>query len=218
MIAFPVEQGSPEWLQARCGCATASEFAAVLAKGQGKTRAAYLRRVVAEMLTGKPTETYRNAHMDRGKEQESEARGAYEAHTGEFVSQVGFLRLADAPIGCSPDGMISTDGGAEIKCVIPTVQLDTVLAGKYPSEHKAQIMGNLWLTGRRYWDFCSYCPDMPTDALRLYVFRVERDEEYIAMLEREVRAFVREAEQMRDMLLGRGLEGALEASLQSVAA
>lgn len=216
MIEFV--QGSEEWRLARCGCATASEFAAVLAKGQGKTRASYLRRVVAEMLTGKPVETFRNADTDRGQEQEPAARFEYEALTGEFVRQVGFIRHPDLPIGCSPDGLIGDEGGAEIKSVIPTVQVATVLAGGYPSEHKAQVQGNLWLTKRKWWDFCSYCPDMPTDALRLYVFRVERDEEYIAMLEREVRAFVREAEQMRDMLLGRGLEGALEASLQSVAA
>jgi hypothetical protein len=38
-----VIQGSPEWLQARCGNATASEFASILAKGEGKMRAAYLR-------------------------------------------------------------------------------------------------------------------------------------------------------------------------------
>jgi hypothetical protein len=61
------------------------------------------------------------------------------------------------------------DGGIEAKCVIPTVQLDTILGGDYPSEHKAQIQGNLWITGRKWWDFVSYSPDMP-EHLRLYVF------------------------------------------------
>lgn len=211
-------QGSPEWFAARCGCATASKFSAVLAKGQGKTRAAYLRSVVAEMLTGKPTETYHNAHMERGNEQEPAARTEYEALTGDFVERVGFIRHPDLPIGCSPDGLIGADGGAEIKSVIPTVQLDTLLSGGYPSEHRPQVQGSLWLTQRAWWDFCSYSPDMPEN-LRLYVFRVKRDEEYIAMLEREVTAFVREAEQMRDMLLGRpALEDALRASLAAVAA
>jgi hypothetical protein len=212
-----VIQGSPEWLAARCGCATASEFSSVLAKGQGKTRAAYLRRVVAEMLTGKPSETYRNAHMDRGQEQEPFARMAYEAATGALIEEVGFIRHDTEPIGCSPDGLIDSDGGAEIKSVIPTVQIDTILAGSYPTEHKAQIQGNLWITKRTWWDFVSYCPDMPTDNLRLYVFRVERDEDYIKRLEAEVTAFVREAMQLRDTLLGRGLEDALVASLARAA-
>jgi hypothetical protein len=59
--------------------------------------------------------------------------------------------------------------------VIPTVQLDTILSGGYPPEHKAQVQGSLWITGRKWWDFCSYSPDMP-GKLRLYIFRVERDE------------------------------------------
>lgn len=210
-------QGSEEWALARCGCATASEFSSVLAKGQGKTRAAYLRRVVAEMLTGKPCETYKNAHMDRGNEQEPYARMEYEAATGELVEEVGFIRHPELPIGCSPDGLIGKKGGAEIKSVIPTVQLDTLLSGGYPPEHRAQVQGSLWLTEREWWDFCSYSPDMPEN-LRLYVFRVQRDEEYIKKLEAEVTGFVREAIQMRDMLLGRSpLEAALRASLAEAA-
>lgn len=207
-------QGSAEWLQARCGHVTSSEFAAVLAKGQGKTRAAYLRRVVCEQLTGKPMETYRNAHMDRGTEQEPYARMEYEAATGNLVEEVGFVKHASLMVGCSPDGLIDAAGGAEIKSVIPTVQLDTILSGNYPSEHRAQVQGSLWITGRAWWDFCSYSADMP-ESLRLYIFRVVRDEDYIAKLETEVTQFVREAEQMRDLLLGRGLENQLRASLEA---
>jgi hypothetical protein len=52
-------QGTEEWLLERCGHATASEFASVLASGtERKMRTGYLRRLVAERLTGKPTETY----------------------------------------------------------------------------------------------------------------------------------------------------------------
>lgn len=211
-------QGSPEWFAARCGCATASEFISIMAKGEGKTRSAYLRRVVAEMLTEQPCETFSNAHTERGNAQEPDARAEVEARFGIFIEQVGFIRHPELPIGCSPDGLVGTDGGVEIKSVIPTVQLETILAGGYPSKHKAQVQGNLWLTGRAWWDFCSYCPLMPTDELRLYVFRVERDEDYIAKLEKEVIAFVREAQQLRDLLLGNGLESALQASLAKVAA
>lgn len=210
-------QGTDAWKQDRCGNATASEFCSILAKGQGKTRAAYLRRLVAERLTGKPSESsYRNAHMDRGNEQEPEARAAYEAETGNLVLQAGFLKHRELAAGCSPDGLIEIDGGAEIKCVIPTVQLDTILSGSYPSEHKAQVQGNLWITGRAWWDFCSYSPDFKDERLRLYIFRVERDEEYIAKLEKEVRGFLLEVDYMVDCLLGRdSLEAKLRASLEA---
>ena len=199
-------QGSPEWLQERCGHATASEFSSVLAKGQGKTRAAYLRRVVCERLTGKPMETYATGswakNLERGKEQEPYARMAYESVTGSLVEEVGFLKHATIMAGCSPDGLIGDDGGAEIKSVIPTVQLETIEAGGYPSEHKAQIQGSLWLTGRKWWDFCSYSHDMP-EHLKAYIFRVTPDAAYIVALEAEVRVFLSEVDAMVKRLLER---------------
>jgi uncharacterized protein (UPF0335 family) len=65
------------------------------------------------------------------------------------------------------------------------------------------VQGSLWITGRRYWDFVSYCPDMLDERLRLYIFRVERDEAYIATLEAEVRRFLAEVDRTVDVLLGR---------------
>lgn len=191
IIDFP--QGSVEWFAARCGRATASEFSSVLAKGQGKTRLTYLRKVVAESLTGKPMESFKNKDTDRGNELEEFGRAAYEIKTGNSVDQVGFIQHATLMAGCSPDGLVGEDGGVEIKCVIPTVQLETVLAGGYPSEHRAQIQGGLWLTGRKWWDFCSHSEDLPEN-LRTYIFRVEPDPKYITTLEAEVTVFLREVD------------------------
>lgn len=209
-------QGTEAWALDRCGRATASEFSCVLAKGEGKTRAAYLRRVVTERLTGKPNESYSNGHMLRGQIQEPLARLAYEAAFGEPVIETGFIKHPDLMAGCSPDGLIDPDGGGEFKCVIPTVQLDTWMRGDYPPEHRAQIMGNLWITGRKWWEFCSYSPDMP-EHLRLYRFRVERDEAYIAVLEREVIKFLQEVDAMveRLMRMSMTLEQQLQASLET---
>lgn len=211
---------TPEHAQDRCGHVTASEFAAVLAKGEGKTRAAYLRRVVAEILTGKPSETYKNAHMDRGTEQEPHARLAYEARTGNPVREVGFIKHPTLRlVGCSPDGLVDSDGGGEYKSVIPTVQVETILAGKYPSAHRAQVQGCMWVTERAWWDFCSFCPDFKDEKLRLYIFRVERDEAYIANLAAEVEKFVGEVEHLCDVLQGKdSLEQRLRASVEKVAA
>jgi hypothetical protein len=194
-------QGSPEWYQARAGRATASCFAQLMAKGEGKTRAKYLRQVLAERLTGKPVETYHNGHMDRGQEQEPFARMAYEDHTGAIVREVGFIPHPELMAGCSPDGLINSEGGAEIKSVIPTVHVETMMRGKYPPEHRAQIQGSLWLTKRQWWDFCSYCPDMP-ERLQLYVFRVERDEKYIETLAAEVCHFLQDVDEAYAALMG----------------
>lgn len=199
-IHTDIEQGSPEWLALRLRKATASEFASVLAKGQGKTRTAYMRRVIAETLTGKPVETYRNAHMDRGTEQEPLARFAYEAATDHELQRVAFIEHDSVRAGCSPDSLIvGKRRGLEVKCVIPTMQVETILAGEYPSEHKAQIQGSLWITGYETWDFCSYSPDMPPH-LRTYIFTVERDEDYIRRLAAEVIVFLREVDEIIERL------------------
>lgn len=189
---FP--QGSPEWFQIRCGKATASEFAAILAKGEGKMRAKALRRIVAERLTGKPTESYSNGHMERGQEQEPCARMAYQLVTDKIVQQVSFIDHDKLLAGCSPDGLIVGERrGAEIKCVIPTVQVETILRGGYPPEHRAQIQGSMWITGYVAWDFCSYSPDMP-ERHRIYICPVERDEAYIKNLEAEVLRFLKDVD------------------------
>jgi hypothetical protein len=193
-----IEQGTEEWFEARRGCATASMFSAVMAKGEGKTRKAYMLKLAAERLTGKVAESFSNAHTERGTEQEPFARLAYEAHIGEIVETVGFIKHPELMAGSSPDGLVDV-GGCEIKSVIPTVQIETVMRGGFPSGHKPQIMGNLWITGRPWWDFVSYSPDMPEN-LRLYVFRVERDEAYIAEIESEVRRFLDELDKMVDSL------------------
>ena len=187
------DQGSESWLLERVGFCTASNASAVLAKGQGKTRTAYLRRLVCERLTGKPTETYSNSHTERGLAQEPFARLAYEGATGNFITEVGFIPHKSLMAGASSDGLIDLDGEVEIKSTIPTVHLDTVLSGGYPPEHRAQIMFQLWILGRSWCDFVSFCPDMP-DNLKLYIFRVVRDEPFIATLAAEVKQFLSEVD------------------------
>lgn len=196
-------QGSDGWLLARCGRATASEFSSVQAKGEGKTRSKYLRRVVAERLTGKPLEGgFSNAHTDRGHQQEPFGKLAYEARTGNIIEEAGFIQHPTLMAGCSPDGLVDADGGVEGKSVIATVQLETILGGSYPPEHKAQIQGSLWITGRTWWDFISYCPDLPPH-LQLYVFRVKRDDAYIKTLATEVIKFLAEVDELYESLMKR---------------
>ena len=189
----------------RCGLPTASEYSSILAKGQGITRKKYLRRIVAEILTGKPSadSSYGGwqQNLERGHEQEQFARASYEEVTGNIVEEVGFIRHPTIRTGCSPDGLVGSDGGCEIKSVIPTVQIETILSGKYPSEHVAQIQGNMLNTGRAWWDFCSFSPDMP-EHLRTYIFRVVRDEAYILNLAAEVTVFLGEIDALVAKLNG----------------
>jgi hypothetical protein len=150
------EQGTPEWLAARVGIPTASEFSTVMAKGKdgGKslTRKTYMLKLAGEILTGEPMESYSNQHMERGKEQEAEAREAYELMKDADCQQVGFIVNGDK--GCSPDSLIGEDGALEIKTALPHIQVERLLKGDLPAEHRAQVQGVMWVAERQWLDFC----------------------------------------------------------------
>lgn len=179
MQVFDCQQGTDEWKAARLGLPTASEFAKLLGiKKEAKdklTRQAYMRRLAGEILTGEIAETYSNGHMDRGKEMEQEARDLYAFITGNDPQQVGFVRNGNA--GCSPDALIGTNGGLELKSRLPHIQIELLESGTMPGEHRAQVQGCIWLCEREWWDFGSYCPKLP-----LFMTRIPRDDGYIATL------------------------------------
>lgn len=199
-------QGSTEWLAERAGHATASRFKDILATiktGEAATRRNYRVQLVTERLTGIPCQSFTNAAMEYGTATEPLAREAYEAETGELVEQVGFLKHpALTWTGASPDGLIGDEGGIEIKCPFQsTVHVET-LQGGMPTEHRPQIQGVLWVSGRKWIDFISFDPRMP-EKLRLHVERVNRDDKYIADLEKSVTSFLMEVAQQTESLLKR---------------
>lgn len=182
---FDCDQNSPEWMEARRGIPTASRFSDVLAKGQGITRRKYLYTLAGEVLTGECAEHYTNAHMDRGHEMEADARDLYAFDREATPVLVGFMLRGRA--GCSPDSLIGDCGMVEIKTKLPHLQLEVLERNDLPPEHKAQVQGQLWVSGRDWCDFVSYWPRLP-----LFVKRVERDEKYIASLAQAVADFVGE--------------------------
>jgi hypothetical protein len=186
MQIIDCEQGSQEWFAARLGIPTASEFKTLLsgrkeAKDK-KTRATYMMKLAGEIITGEPMESYSNVHMERGKVQEDEARDLYAFMMDVDPVRVGFIRNGNA--GASPDSLIGDTRGLEIKTALPHIQIERLKAGSLPPEHKAQVQGNLWISGRQIWDFVSYCPKLP-----LLTVSVERDEKYIAEIAAAVDEF-----------------------------
>lgn len=192
----PGAQRTPDWLRDRIGHCTASMFHAVLdytkAGKEGAKRRNYRVRLIVERLLNEATDNYVTWQMQWGVDNEDQARMAYEARTGAFVEQVGFLRHASLGwCGASPDGLIDEDGCIEAKCPAePGVHVQTILNGM-PEEHMAQCQGVMWVANRKYCDFISYDPRMPEN-LRIYVQRIERDDEYIVNLDIEVRRFLAE--------------------------
>jgi putative phage-type endonuclease len=181
----------------RAGKVTASRVADVLSKvksGESAGRKNLKMDLVAERLTGKPTDSFTNSAMQWGTEQEPFARIAYEAYKGIFVEQIPFV---DHPtiewFGCSPDGLVGEDGLLEIKAPNTTTHIEYLQEGKPPSRYVPQMMAQMACTGRKWCDFCSYDPRLPLD-LQLFVVRLERDDKYIADMESEIIKFLQEVE------------------------
>lgn len=183
MRMIDCEQGSEEWFAARLGVPSSSMFAKIVTtKGVWSTQAdSYINQLVAEKLTGERTEIYQNEHMIRGVELEPEARANYELITGHDAEEVGFCLHDDIAAGCSPDALVLDKGGLEIKCPAPATHVSYLRDGTLPSKYYQQVMGCLWITGREWWDFMSYHPSM-----KPLIVRVERDEEYIESLAKNV--------------------------------
>lgn len=189
------EQRSPEWFQARLGKATASKIADIIAKtksGPSASRTTYAGQLIAERLSGRPAESFSNAAMAWGTEQECFARDAYKMDRLCDVVEVGFVdHPTIAMSGASPDGLVGDDGLVEIKCPNSATHIDTLLKKQIPAKYVTQMMWQMACTGRQWCDFASFDPRLP-EHMQLIVIRLERDDAMIAEIEAEVSAFLAE--------------------------
>jgi hypothetical protein len=192
-IIHELEQGSPEWLDARLGIVTMSRLSALLVNGKsasgfGKDAYSYMNQLIGERITGELDDSFQgNRHTERGHELEPLARQLYADTTGNEAEEVGIILNHGA--GYSPDGLVSNDGLIEIKTKQPKHQIEVLLAGEIPKDHIAQCQGGLWVSEREWIDFVSYWPGMP-----LFVKRAYRDETMIRTIAERVDAFYEEME------------------------
>jgi putative phage-type endonuclease len=192
-----LEQRTAEWHQARLGRLTASRVAEMMAKtksGWGASRANYAWELAIERLTGEPTPSYCSPAMQWGIEQEDAARAAYQIDALCTVEQIGFIEHPKLFAGASPDGLIDADGMLEIKCPGSASHGDTLLNGTIPDKYMKQMQFQLACSGRAWCDFASYDPRFP-EPMRLWVKRVERDDDEIARLEALVIDFLGEVDE-----------------------
>ncbi len=197
-------QGSPSWLQERNARVTASRVADALGflkrgdKQGAETagRASYKTEIVSEILTGFAADHYVSPYMVRGTEQEPFARAAYGVRFDVDVEQVGFvIHPTIDRAGCSPDGLLGSDGGVEFKNPKTERHLQYMLARVLPPEYEPQVMWNMACTERAWWDFVSFDSRMPLRH-QLFRVRVERNDKRIAEMEAGVVQFLAEVDEV----------------------
>ncbi len=201
MRFIQVQQGTPEWLQARAGVITASNFAAAISvlkvksgdKKPGDPTGAsdkYAGDVAIERISGKPYGEPPNAWtLKRGHELEAMARPAYEMRTGHIAEEAGIVLTDDGEFGYSTDGLVNPtvqgsqivycEGLIEIKCPVDSVKIRAMLETGDVSEYMPQMQGGMWITGAKWCDFIQYVPDLEAVGNDLFIKRVWRDEKFI---------------------------------------
>ena len=213
MRIIDCEQGSREWVEARLGIPTASEFSRIVtATGKlSAQRDKYRAKLLAEWVTGEPyDEVPDNSYMERGKALEPQARAFYAFHADADVREVGFVgrrvSMADIQdpeaihVGCSPDGLVGDEGGLELKVPLEHTHINYLALDGMPTAYIPQVQGCLWVTGRAWWDFLSYAPGLPP-----VLIRVEPDAKYQAALDDHMPTFHAELMAGRERLREKGV-------------
>lgn len=189
------KQGSPEWLQARCGKITASMFGAIckrLKSGEFSSEChKYAFRLACERISGQllDDDQFETYAMRRGRELEPIARYVHEQRIGEKVEQLGFIATDDDLFGASLDGIIGDDGASEYKCFMSPSSLMPILLNDDISDIEHQAQGGMWISGRKWIDVCLYCPSLCDVDLDFSSFRVHRDDNFIEKMESELITF-----------------------------
>lgn len=192
------EQGSEEWLKARLGVPSASNFSKIVTS-TGKLSDSlrkYAEELASDMLIIEPEQGYKSEEMKRGNELEPEAREAYQEYSFCEVKEAGFMIKEGC--GYSSDGLVGKDLLIEIKCPIKVTHTKYLHDKKLPTKYFQQCQGGLMVSGRKYLDFVSYHPNFRGDK-KLFVVRVERDEEFIDKL----RIGIEKVISLRDSILAK---------------
>ena len=210
MIYHEVTQQSPEWFRMRLGLATASCFHRIITPVKvepSKSMGEYANGLIAELITGENSETFKSYWMERGAQMEAEASAAYEFITGFTLDRGGFLTDDNMTVGASPDRRIIdlglVIGGVEIKCPDPSTHIANLLRlkeGSIDPFYKPQVQGQMLIGELEFVDWFSYHPDMPPAHIRTY-----RDDAYCEKLKRALDAFTDLMEEKSSVLTSIGV-------------
>jgi len=180
-----LEQGTDEWKQLRAGVITASRASRLVTSKGEKSKAGFddlVAELTAETITGELTDFHVNDAMKRGTELEPQARSAFGLFSNYNVEQVGFIKIKDRAVGCSPDGIIVTGEATkdllEIKCPLPKTHIKYLDGPEVvPTAYVAQCQFQLYVTGSEIVHFFSYNPSM-----KPFYLKVKRDEKFQKLL------------------------------------
>lgn len=204
-----LEQGSPEWHDQRRGMVTASVVGQLITPATMKvasndTSRGVVATLTAERITGYTEPSFMNDDMLRGVMHESIARDRYAEVNKATVQQVGFaVRTLDGghELGYSPDGLVGDDGLLEVKCPRAKTHIRTIAADQVPTHYMAQCQTGLFVMGRQWIDFVSFCAGLP-----MWTKRVLPDPKWQEAIAAAVIAFEKASDELATEYLTRAAD------------
>lgn len=203
MKILDVAQGSVDWMQARAGIPTASEFDNLISPTwkirTGEMPKSYLAAKLAEAWLGGPLIGFNVFDVDQGRILEEEARPWLELELNTEISRVGLCVTDSGRVGCSPDGIVFDEAhncGVEIKCPQPTAHVKYLLSGEVPPEYLAQIHGGMYVTGFESWKFLSYRRGFPK-----LLLEIERNNDIAETIHSAVSQFLEQFDAAMERLI-----------------
>ncbi len=201
------QQGTLEWTKLHFGIPTASGLDNLLTPEfelrKGELPKTYVYKKVAEKLQGRPLIDLSASSfmLEQGMIIEEEARPWYAIEYDKKVEQVGFIATDDGRFGCSPDGILANDNGAnyecglEIKCPAAHTHVKYLVNGVLPKEYVAQVYGSMFVTGFKRWMFVSYRRGFPA-----LVLEIQRNDKAMFAISSAIDLFHRDFDRAMDRI------------------
>jgi len=152
--------------------------------------------LVAERLLRETMEIpIKSEHVENGKLREAEAITKFidkSGLSGLSLKPVGFVTTNDGRIGASPECLVGSKGGLEVKCPAPWTQIGYLMDG-LGNDYRPQVQGQLYVGEFEVMHFFSYHPRMPAKYIETH-----RDEKYIKALDEALKAFCEELDKQTE--------------------
>jgi exodeoxyribonuclease (lambda-induced) len=192
-----IEQYTQEWFNQRLGKITSSQVWNLIVEPKEKTKKDngelsstakdYLMTKIAEKLTGE-SRSFQSDATAHGIQYEQTALDYYAQVTGNIVTTAGYIECIDGVYGGTPDGFVNDDGIIQVKC--PYNYNNHLYNGlitdvsTFKSKHREyywQCQSDMYISGRQYCDFVSFCPSMP-DKFKMFTLRMDINLDDISIL------------------------------------
>ena len=175
MKIHDVIQGHPDWHKLRRGIPTGSEFSRIITPAKGeyaKGADTYAAELIAESL-GWYKSFQGSPDTERGHRLEKEALRWLTLRFGVKTRDVGFITSDCGRYGASPDAMTLDGVPVEVKNPDLHTFVKWAIAGGLPDDHKAQVHGEMFVTGA---DRCIFVANTECGYLENIMIEVPRDD------------------------------------------